>query len=566
MFPLIYNPRDWYWIVAGDESRVWSSRRKAYVPDDDEDYGTFLALGRRPTRIASEAELAAVLERAVPGWQPAPAAAHRAARLPPLVHRRRAGGDPYRGADQRRHLGLGDGRRGGAGDRPRRSGDRGGAERFGRRRPADRGAPRRNPRLRRADGPRHHHRHPGRRCLDYLLGIKDGRVGRLPGAALGGEGSFGEWWLSRLGTDPAAAIQTLLDAANAAAARAALGIVNGVEGIETIPGGIAVGAADKLYLAVNADGFWITSNARWDGAAWQRINVAKWAFGLNIRTLQLLPFEAATGGIIFWKCPPGANPINPTYAAADGWQNGFIMTEFGDLVIGGFGIEMDGSGTFPYGRIVHYSDAGAGPHLTGILTNLFLDFAAVDDVSKPSWFFGRKDDSFVVARAAAAATGVGSLVNLLALTSAGDLDAATLRATGGFLRLAAGSNVAGLTADASYLYAKDPAGTNRLIIGKAGVDNRVLVDLQNDSDAALVVRNASGVAKFSIDATGAMTAGTVPMARFNDVSAFAKTLLDDADAAAARATLGVGEGGRRPVAAGVPQPHHQRRFPNVAMW
>ena len=72
-------------------------------------------------------------------------------------------------------------------------------------------------------------------ALDYLLGIKDGLVGRLPGAALGGEGSFGEWWLGRLGTDPAAAIQTLLDAANAAAARAALGIVNGVEGIETSP-------------------------------------------------------------------------------------------------------------------------------------------------------------------------------------------------------------------------------------------------------------------------------------------------------------------------------------------
>ena len=72
MFPLIYNPRDWYWIVAGDESRVWSSRRKAYVPDDDEDYGTFLALGRRPTRIASEAELAAVLEQQYPDGSPRP--------------------------------------------------------------------------------------------------------------------------------------------------------------------------------------------------------------------------------------------------------------------------------------------------------------------------------------------------------------------------------------------------------------------------------------------------------------------------------------------------------------
>ena len=70
MFPLIYNPRDWYWIVGNDETQVWSSRRKAYVPDDDEDYGTFLALGRRPTRIESEAELGRVLNEQFPEGSP----------------------------------------------------------------------------------------------------------------------------------------------------------------------------------------------------------------------------------------------------------------------------------------------------------------------------------------------------------------------------------------------------------------------------------------------------------------------------------------------------------------
>ena len=111
---------------------------------------------------------------------------------------------------------------------------------------------------------------------------------------------------------------------------------------------------------MNADGLWITSNARLGRRRLAAHQYRQVGFGLNIRTLQLLPFEAATGGVIFWKCPPGSNPINPIYAAADGWQNGFIMTEFGDLVIGGFGIEMDGSGTFPYGRIVHYSTPAPG--------------------------------------------------------------------------------------------------------------------------------------------------------------------------------------------------------------
>lgn len=83
MFPL-YNPRDWYWIVVGGpEDHVWSSRRKAYVPGDDADYGTFLALGRRPTRIASEGELADVLNEQYPEGSP------RAPRhLAPLAFRR----------------------------------------------------------------------------------------------------------------------------------------------------------------------------------------------------------------------------------------------------------------------------------------------------------------------------------------------------------------------------------------------------------------------------------------------------------------------------------------------
>lgn len=72
MYGTLYDPRDWYWIVAGDEAQVWSSRRKAYVAEGDEDYGTFLALGRRPTRIGSEAELAAVLNEQFPAGSPRP--------------------------------------------------------------------------------------------------------------------------------------------------------------------------------------------------------------------------------------------------------------------------------------------------------------------------------------------------------------------------------------------------------------------------------------------------------------------------------------------------------------
>ena len=56
-----YSPDNWYWIVAGDESRVWSSKASAYVPADDATYQAWREAGGIPSRIASEQELADVL-------------------------------------------------------------------------------------------------------------------------------------------------------------------------------------------------------------------------------------------------------------------------------------------------------------------------------------------------------------------------------------------------------------------------------------------------------------------------------------------------------------------------
>lgn len=48
-----FDPRDWYWIVGGDEARYWSSAAGAYVETLPEGAGV--------TRIASENELTDVL-------------------------------------------------------------------------------------------------------------------------------------------------------------------------------------------------------------------------------------------------------------------------------------------------------------------------------------------------------------------------------------------------------------------------------------------------------------------------------------------------------------------------
>lgn len=59
-----YDPKDWYWIVGGNEAQVFSSATGNYVSANDPAYLAWLADGTRPTRIASEAELGEVLAEA----------------------------------------------------------------------------------------------------------------------------------------------------------------------------------------------------------------------------------------------------------------------------------------------------------------------------------------------------------------------------------------------------------------------------------------------------------------------------------------------------------------------
>lgn len=57
-----YRPADWYWIVAGSTTQVYSSARIAYMPVTDITYTSWLASGNRATRIATEQDLWDVLD------------------------------------------------------------------------------------------------------------------------------------------------------------------------------------------------------------------------------------------------------------------------------------------------------------------------------------------------------------------------------------------------------------------------------------------------------------------------------------------------------------------------
>jgi hypothetical protein len=57
----IYDPRNWYWIVDGNGTQVFSSATGNFVPASDATYIDWKADGTMPTRISSEEELGEVL-------------------------------------------------------------------------------------------------------------------------------------------------------------------------------------------------------------------------------------------------------------------------------------------------------------------------------------------------------------------------------------------------------------------------------------------------------------------------------------------------------------------------
>lgn len=69
-FYLTYDPMNWYWVVGGDETKVYSSRIGGYLPAGSPSYLAWLEEGNRATRIASEDELIAVLREQAPNGLP----------------------------------------------------------------------------------------------------------------------------------------------------------------------------------------------------------------------------------------------------------------------------------------------------------------------------------------------------------------------------------------------------------------------------------------------------------------------------------------------------------------
>jgi hypothetical protein len=64
-----YNPKNWYWIIGGSATQVYSSAAGDYVPVANATYVAWLADGTLPTKIDTEANLGGVLAPYYPDVQ-----------------------------------------------------------------------------------------------------------------------------------------------------------------------------------------------------------------------------------------------------------------------------------------------------------------------------------------------------------------------------------------------------------------------------------------------------------------------------------------------------------------
>jgi len=148
---------------------------------------------------------------------------------------------------------------------------------------------------------------------------------------------------------------------------------------------------------------WLLTNARWDATAQEfyRIDKTKAAYGLQMQGQGFIPGEPDLGyyvsGVTLWVAQPesytlirgGGTSAGARFAAIGGWELGHTLTQERQLTIGGGGIEIDGYGTFPYGRVINNTTGTVlARRLVGMARNAYTALDGYDDSTKESWYWG----------------------------------------------------------------------------------------------------------------------------------------------------------------------------------
>ena len=164
------------------------------------------------------------------------------------------------------------------------------------------------------------------------------------------------------------------------------------------PGGVIRSQVDSI-----SGDIWFLTNAYWDPVRTEfyRVDITKAAFGLQMQGQGYIPGEPDLGyyvsGCTFWVAQPesytlirgGGNPANLRFGTVGGWELGITLTQQRQLTVGGGGIEIDGYGTLPYGRVVNNTTGTAlAKRLVGMMQNAYTDFGGYDDPTQESWYWG----------------------------------------------------------------------------------------------------------------------------------------------------------------------------------
>jgi hypothetical protein len=218
----------------------------------------------------------------------------------------------------------------------------------------------------------------------------------------------------------------------------------------------SINVGNDAFITILNNDLWITTNAYYDGTNWRQINTAYPSFAVNFNNYNAIPFETNTYGPMWWTAAAGSDPINSTFGTVNGWDLMYGSTNFKDFVIGGFGIELDGNGTLPYGRFLNNNYNSEGQRI-GFVSNLFSSLSNVDNSADPIWYAGFFGDSYCIQRGAAGQTSAAGLSNLFCINNVGN---ASLSMGGLVVGSPSGGNEGSGTINAQAIYLNGVAVTN----------------------------------------------------------------------------------------------------------
>lgn len=202
--------------------------------------------------------------------------------------------------------------------------------------------------------------------------------------------------------------------------------------------GLEKESIDKFNFAVIQKGeapnlvykeFWILVNADYNYQQQKFVKLDKnySSFGIQLQASGTYPGEEsidnANTGINLWRHPKSVSIAKDnsiynyndnyigaekksngewvTFGIAAGWTNTMMLDSYGGITVGGAGIEVDGNGISPFGRLTHSSytitdesDTDHHYYLFGLIDNGYHPTQwggwGIDTTTQSSWFIGLK--------------------------------------------------------------------------------------------------------------------------------------------------------------------------------